>query len=168
MTNQTDTWVESPITGKQQVLVEYDEQNEESKFDLSSGFFTNSYPLNYTKYPNFDINQFENGMPELIRALRFDDGSSYWYPTTIQSEHSYLFPVGTLDEWSWCWAPVVKLTDEESAELSTENDKYESKLDMENCTYHKRFLDAAKKVNGFSLNMYPEDFYSEELEDTDE
>ena len=43
-----EIWTESPITGKMQVLSEYDDKNQESKMDLSSGYYTNEYPLNYT------------------------------------------------------------------------------------------------------------------------
>ena len=53
-----DIWTKSPITGKNRVLTEYDDKNRETKMDLSSGFFTNEYPLNHKKNPDFDLKTF--------------------------------------------------------------------------------------------------------------
>ena len=56
--NNKELWVKSPITGKDMVMQEFDEKNGVSKIDLSSGYYTNEYPLNYKKHPNFDIAHF--------------------------------------------------------------------------------------------------------------
>ena len=55
MNKKVDVWEKSPITGKEMVLCENDDKNGESKMDLSSGYYTNEYPLNHKKYSDFDI-----------------------------------------------------------------------------------------------------------------
>ena len=146
-----ELWVKSPITGKDMVMQEFDEKNGVSKIDLSSGYYTNEYPLNYKKHSNFNIDEYESGMPDIVRSLKYDDGESYWYPSTIQTKEAFVFP--TVDEDNnikWCWAPVSKLTKEEKDIYSNDID-YESKVDMESAEYFDSYLDACKKVNGFAL-----------------
>ena len=156
-----ENWGKSPITGRDMVLQEFDEKNGVSKMDLSSGYYTNEFPLNYKKHPDFDISKFEEGMPELMKDLRYDDGESYWYPATIQTAESLVFPVGTVQAVKdgedvgeelikWCYAPVKTLTEEEKSNLS-ENANFESKVDMESAEYFISYLDACKKVKGFAL-----------------
>ena len=159
--NKTSDWGKSPITGRDMVLQELDEKNGVSKMDLSSGYFTNEFPLNYKKHPDFDIEKYEEGMPDLIKDLRYDDGESYWYPATIQTAESLVFPVGTVqavkdgkdigDELiKWCYAPVKALTEKEKSNLS-ENTPFESRVDMESAEYFISYLEACKKVKGFAL-----------------
>ena len=149
--NNKELWVKSPITGKDMVMQEFDEKNGVSKIDLSSGYYTNEYPLNYKKHPNFDINEYESGMPDVVKLLKHDDGESYWYPSTIQTEESFVFPtIKEGENIKWCWAPVSQLTKKEKDIYSSDID-YESKVDMENAEYFDNYLDACKKVNGFAL-----------------
>ena len=56
---QQVAWSVSPITKRKMVMTEYEDKNGESKMDMSSGFFTNDYPLNYKKNPEFDISEYE-------------------------------------------------------------------------------------------------------------
>ncbi len=149
--NNKELWVKSPITGKDMVMQEFDEKNGVSKIDLSSGYYTNEYPLNYKKHPNFDINEYESGMPDVVKLLKHDDGESYWYPSTIQTDESFVFPtIKEGENIKWCWAPVSQLTKKEKDIYSSDID-YESKVDMENAEYFDNYLDACKKVNGFAL-----------------
>jgi len=139
MTN--GTWETSPFTDKQSVLVEHDDQGNKSKYDIESGFFTNEYPLNYIKYPDENLtgqDGYEARLPELIKNLRHDDGESYWYPIVVEASDGIVFPLGTLQSWEWCYAPVI---DNEST----------SEADMKNAKYYKRHLDAIKNINGYSL-----------------
>tara|TARA_R110000744_G_scaffold380197_3_gene500132 strand:- start:456 stop:953 length:498 start_codon:yes stop_codon:yes gene_type:complete len=162
MNKENNVWTKSPITEKNMVLQELDDKAGVSKMDLSSGYYTNEYPLNYKKHPDFNLSDYERPMPILIKDLKFDDGESYWYPTTIQTENEMLFPVGTVIATAedgethggsiikWCYAKVKKLTDSEKDSYSKDID-FESKLDMENAEYFVDFLQAAKKIKGFSL-----------------
>lgn len=113
-----DVWTKSPITGKDRVLTEYDDKNGQTCMDLSSGFFTNEFPLNYKKHPDFDLDTFESKMPRLMKELRFDDGESYWYPSSIQTTEGIVFPTGNKEEYQWCYAPIVKLTLSEEKQYS--------------------------------------------------
>ena len=113
-----DIWKKSPITGLEQVLCEYDDKSGESKMDLSSGFYTNEYPLNHKKNPDLDIDNYQSSMPKLIRDCRFDDGKSYWYPSTVRTKDSMVFPVGKPGDLKWCYAEVKKLTEEMGGEFN--------------------------------------------------
>ena len=159
--SKEEAWAKSPITGKDMVLQEFDEKNGVSKMDLSSGYYTNEYPLNYKKYKDFDISKYEAEMPELIIDMRYDDGESYWYPSTIQTQECFVFPVGKVQLTNgdapigeeiikWCWAPVARLSEEE-IKLYKDTTDYESKVDMEKAEYFVNYLEACKKVKGFAL-----------------
>ena len=145
-----EIWTESPITGQIQVLCEYDDENRESKMDLSSGYYTNEYPLNYKTHPDFNIEDYESNMPKIMKELRFDDGESYWYPSTLRTASSMVFPIGMKGDVKWCYAEVRALTEEE-AKVYSQDINYESKLDMDNAKYYDRYLDAIKNIKGYSL-----------------
>lgn len=141
-----EDWLKSPITGRDEVLVEED-TNGESKFCIGSGFFTNETPLNYKKNPDYDIEKFENGMPQLMKDLRFDDGESYWYPTTIRTNQGMVFPAGeSKEDWKWCYAPVTKLSAEDKKEVLAS--EYEAKIDMSKMKRFDRFMEASKQLSG--------------------
>jgi len=148
-----DIWIKSPITKENHVLVEYDDTNGASSLCIGSGFFTNEYPLNYKKHPDFDIDKYENGMPKLMKELRFDDGESYWYPTTIQHSGGMVYPEGTKEKWYWTYTPIKMLSKEESNTLSDGNIEYESKLEVSETKRFDRFLDACKEMGGLSFNV---------------
>ena len=150
-----DVWTKSPITGKDRVLTEYDDKNGQTCMDLSSGFFTNEFPLNYKKYPDFDLDTFESKMPELMKKLRFDDGKSYWYPSSIQTSEGIVFPTGDKYDYKWCYAPIVKLTLSEEKQYSQDVD-YKSKIDMDNAQYYDAYLSAIKNIKGYSLGELSE------------
>jgi len=144
-------WVKSPITNKDHVIQEYDDAGGVSKMCIGSGFFTNEYPLNYKKHDDFPIEKYEEGMPQIMKDVRFDDGESYWYPTTIQTEKGMVYPEGTKDRWLWAYTPIKKLSKQESEKLSDNDTVYESALDVQNTKRFERFLDACKEMGGISF-----------------
>jgi hypothetical protein len=146
-----DRWAKSPITNKDHVLVDYDDANGESKMCIGSGFFTNENPLNYKKNPDFDISKYEKNMPQLMKDIRFDDGESYWYPTTLQTSRGMVYPEGTSEKWYWAYTPIKELTKEESEKLSTKDAVYESKLDITLTKRFDRFLEACKEMGGIAF-----------------
>ena len=148
--NKNAQWTESPQTKKLMVMQEFDDKNGVSKVDLSSGFYTNEYPLNYKKWPKFDIDTYEENMPAIIKKLRYDDGESYWYPSSLRTQKEMIFPVGDINSWKWCYAEVKQLTKDEKDKYSSDID-FEAYLVMETAEYFDNYLDAAKKCNGFSL-----------------
>jgi len=146
-----DIWEQSPITGRDEVLVEYNDKTGSSRMCIGSGFYTNEYPFNYKKHPKFDIQEYEQKLPTIVKELRFDDGESYWYPSTIQSTTGVVFPVGQKDNYKWCWAPIKELSTQEKEEKSQDVD-FTSKIEMDEAEYFDRYLDAAKKINGVMLD----------------
>ena len=145
-----DVWEKSPISGHEQVLVDYDDKIGESRMDLSTGFYTNEYPLNHKKYPDFKIEEYEKSMPKVIKSWRYDDGEKYWYPSTLRTPEAMVFPVGDIENLKWCYAPVAPLKPEEVMG-SSKIVSFESKLDMEKAQYFDRYLDAIKKIKGYNL-----------------
>jgi len=141
-----NNWIKSPQTGRDMVLQEFDDKNGVSKIDLSTGYYTNEFPLNYKKNPNFDVDSYEKNMPEVLKEMRFDDGESYWYPSTLQTKKDMLFPANINGDIKWCYAPVKK-----EAVGSYNSLKFESKVNMDKAEYFDNYIEAAKKVNGFSL-----------------
>tara|TARA_Y100000356_G_C11231234_1_gene275073 strand:- start:190 stop:648 length:459 start_codon:yes stop_codon:yes gene_type:complete len=148
--NSDMNWIESPQTKKLMVMQEFDNKNGVSKIDLSTGYYTNEYPLNYKKHPNFDIEKYEEGMPGVVKGNRYDDGESYWYPSTIRTSKEMVFPHGFGEDMIWCYAKVKPLTEEEKKKYSADVN-FESFLDMANAENFDSYLEAAKKCNGFSL-----------------
>jgi len=146
-----DDWQISPITKRQEVLLEHDERFGKRKMCIGSGFFTNEYPLNYKKNPDFKIEGYEKNMPQLMKDLRFDDGESYWYPSTIQLQDGIVFPDGkSKEDWKWCYAPIEQLEDKDKV------GEYESKINMEKAERFDRFLEASKRLNGVELDLEDE------------
>ena len=147
-----DTWVKSPITGRKSVMAEYDDLNGASYMDIEAGYFTNENPLNYKKNPDFDINKYEEQMPQAMVNLRFDSGEAYWYPATVQTKEGIVFPVGNdMENMKWCFAEIKHLTKEEKKKVSTDI-KFQSKIDMENAKYYDRYIDAIKNIKGYDLD----------------
>jgi hypothetical protein len=146
-----DIWAKSPITKKNHVLVDHDDKGGESKMCIGSGYFTNENPLNHKKNPDFDISRYEKNMPKLMKDIRFDDGESYWYPTTIQTDEGMIYPEGTKEKWYWSFTPIKKLSKDESKKLSNKDTVYESKLDVSQTKRFDRFLEACKEMGGISF-----------------
>ena len=144
-------WVKSPITNKDHVIQELSETSGVSKMCIGSGYFTNEYPLNYKKHPDFPIEKYEENMPQIIKDVRFDDGESYWYPTTIQTDSGMIYPEGTKEKWYWSYTPIMKLSDEEAKKLSDGDTIYESKLDVSKTQRFDRFMEACKAMGGISF-----------------
>ena len=90
-----------------------------------------------------------------MKDLRFDDGKSYWYPSSIQTLDGIVFPTGTKKEYKWCYAPIVKLTQSEEKHYS-QDVNYESKIDMDNAQYYDSYLSAIKNIKGYSLGELSE------------
>ena len=144
--SKADSWVESPQTGQKMVIQDFDDKNGVSKVDISTGFYTNEYPLNYKKHPKFNIKKYEKKMPRVMVDMRFDDGESYWYPSILRTESDMLFPANVDGKIKWCYAPIKKEMSGNYNDLS-----FESIVDMSKAEYFEKYIDAAKKVRGYSL-----------------
>ena len=71
----------------------------------------------------FDLEQFEETMPELYKDLKYvDDKNRIWYPLVVQSEEGVAFIDGTNKE-NWGWGAIKNrpLTEEEKQVYIGEN-----------------------------------------------
>ena len=71
----------------------------------------------------FDLEQFEETMPELYKDLKYvDDKNRIWYPLVVQSEEGVAFIDGTNKE-NWGWGAIKNrpLTEEEKQVYLDEN-----------------------------------------------
>ena len=154
--NKKDIWIQSPFfKDKQSVLVDYDAKDGGSYYDIEKGYYSNDYPLNYKMNPNFNIDVYEAKFPTLYKKVRFDDGTRYWYPASLNTLDTMLFLAGTVEKPVWCVAPIKPLTEEEYKKHSTDVE-FESKIDIEEAQYFDRYLDACKQIKGFSLDELSE------------
>jgi len=71
----------------------------------------------------FDVEQFEETMPELYKDLKYvDDKNRIWYPLVVQSEEGVAFIDGTnKDNWGWGAIKNRPLTEEEKQVYLDEN-----------------------------------------------
>lgn len=143
-----DTTETSPFTGEKSVIVE-EYNGIETRICMDTGFTTNSeYKVGSNK-----IEEFEATTAELIKNLRFTDEklSQYWYPTTVMFTKGMIYPEGGLKDWSWVYAPIVELTEEEKAEYpipGKEGEFYETRIatDMAERYAPKDFRSVCKRV----------------------
>jgi hypothetical protein len=77
----------------------------------SCGFTANDL----IKEGEYDIEKFEEGMPELYKEIKYiDNESRIWYPLVIQNEIGVIFIDGnTKDNWGWGCIKNRPLTEEE-------------------------------------------------------
>ena len=76
----------------------------------------------------FDVEQFEETMPELYKDLKYvDDKNRIWYPLVVQSEEGVAFIDGTNKE-NWGWGAIKNrpLTEEEKQQPKYKGLKYKS------------------------------------------
>ena len=132
-------WIKSPITGRDMVIQEFYDSTGVSKMDISSGYYTNELQSNYKRYPNNDILDYENEMPDSIKKLRFDDGESYWYPSVIQTEEEVVFPTGDrYEDITWHHGLMV-------------DSAFGKTIDETTIKNYSSYLEAAKQMKGYSL-----------------
>ena len=138
----------SPFTNKQSVILEKTEEGVETRICMDTGFTTSS---NY-KINSETVTEYEETTTKLIKELRFTDAllGQYWYPTTAMFKTGVLYPDGDKENWKWCYAPIVKLSEVEEKKYSQDVD-YESKIDMDNAQYYDAYISAIKNIKGYSL-----------------
>jgi hypothetical protein len=138
MTNVKANWVASPITGREMVIQEFNENYGVCSMDLSSGYYTNELNHNYKKNGYETIAKHEEQMPMVIKQLKFDDGESYWYPSTIQTSTEIVFATGTsIAKIEWHHAKIN-----------------EGVIDEESVKHYSSYLEAAKQINNHFLGNF--------------
>jgi hypothetical protein len=144
-----DTTEISPFTDEKSVVIE--KHNEiETRICMDTGFTTNS---EYKIEDAEKIKQFESTTSELIRGLRYTDEAlgQYWYPTTVMFTHGIIYPEGSLLDWQWVFAPIVKLNEEEKKQYpipGKEGEYYETRIAVDAAERydHKDFRGVCKRV----------------------
>ena len=109
---KTDLTEISPITGNTSVIVETDDNGVESRICMDSGYTTTSKYKIGSKH----IEEYEQTTAKVIKELRYEDKklNQYWYLTTVMFTHGMIYPDGDLENWQWCYAPIIELNEEES------------------------------------------------------
>jgi len=101
----------SPFTDNKSVIVETLENGVETRICMDTGFTTNSE----YKIGSDGVVSIEETTTQLIKDLRFSDVllNQYWYPTTAMFSSGVIYPDGNPNDWKWCYAPVIHMTEEE-------------------------------------------------------
>jgi hypothetical protein len=105
------------------------------------------------KEGHYDIEKFEEAMPELYKDLKYFDGKGRaWYPLVIQNEVGVVFIDGTdLDNWGWAGIKNRPLTEAEKEIYVKEKKEVPPfKSDGESLKHFGKdgFLPAVNYING--------------------
>ena len=89
----------------------------------------------------------EKNTPKLVTELKFHDRERdiIWYPSVINmGQLGLIFPEGHPSSWSWRYAPVVEVIEDEKEEYGG----HTHRLDMENALVFDKndFLSACKEM----------------------
>jgi transcription elongation factor Elf1 len=113
------------------------------------GFTANDF----IKEGEYDIEQFEEMMPELYKDLKYvDKENRVWYPMVIQNENGLVFIDGT-DKENWSWGAIKNrpLTEEEK-QVYVKDDKevppYKSDSETLRHFGMSGFLQAVQYIDG--------------------
>ena len=122
----------------EEVQVEYS-----SFMCFKCGFMSDS------RFENDSLRMIENekNSPKLVTDLKFHDRERdiIWYPSVINmGQLGLIFPEGHPSNWSWRYAPVVKVVEDEQKEYGG----HTHRLDMENALVFEKndFLSACKEM----------------------
>jgi hypothetical protein len=105
------------------------------------------------KEGEYDIEKFEESMPELYKDLKYvDELKRIWYPMVIQNEEGIVFIDGNSKE-NWGWGAIKNrpLTEEEKQFYIKENKEIPlHKSDSETLKHFGKggFLEAVNYING--------------------
>tara|TARA_R100000734_G_C3315436_1_gene107384 strand:- start:724 stop:1215 length:492 start_codon:yes stop_codon:yes gene_type:complete len=88
---------------------------------------------------------------KLVRELMKEDVESklIWLPCVLTTKKGMIFPEGTIDNWTWTFAPLVKIEKEEQNKyLKPDGLPYEERLAIEKKqSFPKnRFMDACEAM----------------------
>ena len=122
---------------------------EELQESYSSYLCFNCGFMSDSRYETDSIFLIENlkKSPKLVQALKVEDErrSIVWFPSVINmGKLGLIFPEGHPSNWSWRYAPVVKVVEDEQEEYGG----HTHRLDMENALVFDKndFLSACKEM----------------------
>lgn len=96
-----------------------------------------------------EVEMYEKTTAKIIIALRFEDKglNQFWYPSTLFiNSKGAVFPVGTVENWNYGYAPVVPVAIHERLQYpipGRTGDYYEQRLAVEKTVLCKNFKEAA-------------------------
>jgi hypothetical protein len=103
----------------------------------------------------FDIEQFEETLPELYKDLKkVDDKGRYWYPQAINIVgKGTVFANGkTNNSWQWSAIKSVALTEEEKKQPKFKNQTHKSDSSTLK-SFEKDFIEALDYIGFFSVDL---------------
>ena len=146
---KSDLTAKSPFTENKSVIVENTPSGIETRICMDTGYTTNS---NY-KIDSENISEIEQSTSKLIKDLRYEDKelNQYWYLTTAMFSTGMIYPEGTPDEWSWVYAPILEINEQEREKYPVPGKKgefYETRIGTEVSEYYKplEFQEVCKRV----------------------
>ena len=112
---------------------------------FNCGFMSNST----YKRDSDAVKKMEESSTELMRDIKFFDYEReiFWFPTILNmGKFGMIYPEGTKDNWSWKFAQVRELTEEEQKNSMYEG--HEHTLDIENAKEYGQyeFLQACQEM----------------------
>ena len=112
---------------------------------FNCGFMSNS---TYTRDSDA-LNKMESSSSELMKEIKFFDYEReiFWFPTILNmGKFGMIYPEGTKDNWSWKFAQVRELSEEEQKDPIYEG--HEHTLDIENAKEYGQyeFLQACQEM----------------------
>jgi len=139
MEEQQEQKILSPIDGNSDYCFEsHDERNGITSYlDYGTGYTSNSLLQKDSKY----VEDAEANQPKLVTDLKKIDGlrNLVWYPSVINIPlKGMIFPMGTLDKWTWEVMKVREVTEEEKEKYPMPDQKGK---------FFKTILDVKGKIN---------------------
>ena len=115
---------------------------------FSCGFMTTE---NYKK-SNLEFQSQLSTTSRLVRDLMKEDSVTklVWLPCVLTTKKGMIFPEGTIEDWSWTFAPLVEIDKEEQNKyLKPDGTPYSERLAIEKKqTFPKsKFIDACKAMD---------------------
>ena len=115
---------------------------------FNCGFMSNSY------YTEENLDKVETNTTKLVNELKFFDTERkiYWYPSVVNmGPKGIIFPEGSTKLWTWKYAKVVSVPEEEQKQYpipGKDGEFYTEKLDVENAKEYGQyeFMDACKDM----------------------
>ena len=139
--------IDCPICYDRDTCFEDIQEKFKSYMCFNCGFMSSSY------YKKDTVEEVE-GTVRLVDDLKFFDEEReiYWYPSVLNmGQKGIIFPEGNVKQWTWKYARVVEIPEEEQKQYPVpdkEGEFYKEKLDVENAeTFGQyEFLEACKKM----------------------
>jgi len=151
---QLERKILSPIDGNPDYCFQSEDPNTgvTSYLDYGTGYTSNSHLAIDSEY----VIQAEANQPKLVTELRVVDElrNLIWYPSVINIPmKGMIFPMGTVDDWTWEVMTVREVTDEEKEKYpipETDGEFFKTILDVKGkINFPKdKFMDALKKIGG--------------------